>query len=136
MIAPRRYALLGGGRSLRGRKNPERKVRTPQGSPPCESKGALNESSLRRKVSQKTNRFAVPYRRQRSVGREARVKRRGKSPPPQAQARGHDKPCAVQDKTEGMGRLPEAPATGDQPSGTSRGSQELFRRFKTPEQDK
>jgi hypothetical protein len=45
-MAPRRYAFLVGGRSLRERKNPERKVRTPQGSPPCESKGALNESSF------------------------------------------------------------------------------------------
>jgi hypothetical protein len=38
-------------------RTPERKVRTPQGGTPCESRGALNESSLRRKVSQKTNRF-------------------------------------------------------------------------------
>ena len=37
---------------------------------------------------------------------EARVKRRGKSPPPRAKARGHDKPHAVQDKTGGRGRLP------------------------------
>lgn len=37
---------------------------------------------------------------------EVRVKRRGKSPPPQARARGHDKPRAVQDKTGGSGRLP------------------------------
>jgi hypothetical protein len=37
---------------------------------------------------------------------EARLKRRGKSPPPLAKARGHDKPHAVQDRTGGRGRLP------------------------------
>ena len=34
------------------------------------------------------------------------MKRRGKSPPPRAQARGHEKPHAVQDRTGGSGRLP------------------------------
>ena len=35
--------------------------------------------------------------------RGVRVKRRGKSPPPRAQVRGHEKPHAVQDKTGGIG---------------------------------
>lgn len=48
--------LLAGDRSD-SPKSLERKVRTPKGSTPRESKGALNESSLRRKVSQKTDRF-------------------------------------------------------------------------------
>jgi hypothetical protein len=71
MIAARRYAYRVGGRSLRERKEPERKVRTPQGSPPCESKGALDESSLRRKVSQKINRL-IEQISQREVGRESK----------------------------------------------------------------
>ncbi len=41
-----------------------------------------------------------------------RVKRRGKSPPPGAQAPGHDKPHAVQDITGSTGRLPAARERG------------------------
>ena len=41
-----------------------------------------------------------------------RVKRRGKSPPPGAQAPGHDKPHAVQDITGSAGRLPAARKRG------------------------
>ena len=46
-----------------------------------------------------------PPRRARS-GVAARVKRRGKSPPPGGQPPGHDKPHAVQGQTETPGRLP------------------------------
>ena len=48
-----------------------------------------------------------------------RVKRRGKSPPPGAQAPGHDKPHAVQDKTGNTGRLTRAAQAGQFP-GNSR----------------
>ncbi len=115
----------------------ERKVRTPQGSTPCESGGALNESSLRRKVSQKIDRFIISpsdERSLRAVMREVRVKRRGKSPPPCAKAKGHDKPCAVQDKTGGTGRLPGL-AMRVQPPGNSR-SLKAAQASKLPEQDK
>ena len=49
-------------------------------------------------------------RRKQTAGARAaaRVKRRGKSPPPGAQAPGHDKPHAVQDKT-GSGAWPLLP---------------------------
>ena len=40
------------------------------------------------------------------TGVAARVKRRGKSPPPGGQPPGHDKPHAVQGQTETPGRLP------------------------------
>ena len=40
------------------------------------------------------------------------MKRRGKSPPPDAQASGHEKPHAVQDKTGSVGRLPAARKRG------------------------
>ena len=72
----------------------------------CRAKraGAHGASRARRKVSQKTNR---PRRESR-----VRVKRRGKSPPPGAQAPGHDKPHAVQDITGSTGRLPAAPERG------------------------
>ena len=40
------------------------------------------------------------------TGVAARVKRRGKSPPPAGQPAGHDKPHAVQGQTETPGRLP------------------------------
>ena len=46
-----------------------------------------------------------PPRRART-GDAARVKRRGKSPPPGGQPPGHDKPHAVQGQTETPGRLP------------------------------
>src|SRR5271170_4906142 len=46
-----------------------------------------------------------PPRRART-GVAARVKRRGKSPPPGGQPPGHDKPHAVQGQTETPGRLP------------------------------
>lgn len=54
--------------------------------------GGDGTSHHRRKVSQKIN-----HRRGNFL---VRVKRRGKSPPLQAQARRHDKPYAVQDKQE------------------------------------
>ena len=57
-----------------------------------ECAGAAGESRARRKVSQKTYRPSPQ-------GVRVRVKRRGKSPPPGAQAPGHEKPHAVQDKT-------------------------------------
>ena len=59
---------------------------------------------------------------------EARVKRRGKSPPPQAKARGHDKPHAVQDKTGGKGRLPGLARKEIKPPGNSRSPTRLLRR--------
>lgn len=54
--------------------------------------GGDGASCHRRKVSQKTNRQKGNFL--------VRVKRRGKSPPLQAQARRHDKLYAVQDKQE------------------------------------
>ena len=64
-----------------------------------EHAGAPGQSQARRRVSQKTN-------RQRSRKTPVvRVKRRGKSPPPGAQAPGHEKPHAVQDRTGKPGRL-------------------------------
>jgi len=54
--------------------------------------GGDDPSHHRRKVSQKTNYLEGNF--------EEQVKRRGKSPPLQAQARRHDKPYAVQDKQE------------------------------------
>jgi len=59
---------------------------------------------------------------------EARVKRRGKSPPPRAKARGHDKPHAVQDKTGGKGRLPQSRGKETRPPGNSRSPKGLLRR--------
>ena len=53
--------------------------------------GAVGESWRRRKVSQKTNR----------PGNGVRVKRRGKSSPPDVQTPGHEKPHEVQDRTGG-----------------------------------
>ena len=64
-----------------------------------EHAGAPGQSPARRRVSQKTNR---QRRRKTPV---VRVKRRGKSPPPGAQAPGHEKPHAVQDRTGKPGRL-------------------------------
>src|SRR5271163_2104427 len=64
---------------------------------PAEGRG---ESPGRWKVSQRTN------RREARKGRAARVKRRGKSPPPGGQPPGHDKPHAVQGQTGTPGRLP------------------------------
>ncbi len=72
-----------------------------------ECAGAEDESPPRRKVSQKTNRrrFDGPSEGEDKtpsgvVKSAARVKRRGKSPPPREQSRGHDKPRMVQDRTE------------------------------------
>ncbi len=58
------------------------------------------ESPGRWKVSQRTYRLAA------RKGRAARVKRRGKSPPPGGQPPGHDKPHAVQGQTGMPGCLP------------------------------
>jgi hypothetical protein len=58
-----------------------------------ESSGVSGESPARQTVSQKTDRLRRKLR--------ARVKRRGKSPPPAQQCAGHEKPSAVQDKTGG-----------------------------------
>lgn len=55
--------------------------------------GVRGENSVRRKVSQKTNHPPTPQGRRRE-----RVKRRGKSPPPEPQGTGQEKPCVVQDK--------------------------------------
>ena len=71
--------------------------------------GAHGPSRARRKVSQKTNR-PRPFRKRKS---RVRVKRRGKSPPPGAQAPGHEKPHAVQDITGSAGRLPAARERGN-----------------------
>lgn len=62
---------------------------------PCRVKnaGTPSESEESRTVSQKTNR--LEKRKQ----HEVRVKWRGKSSPPEAQATGHDKPHGVQDRT-------------------------------------
>ena len=45
------------------------------------------------------------------------MKRRGKSPPPRAQARGHEKPHAVQDRTGGIGSPAQHAAQAATPSG-------------------
>ena len=76
----------------------------------CRAKraGASGPSRARRKVSQKTNRPWPSRKMQPRVS----VKRRSKSPPPGAQAPGHDKPHAVQDITGSAGRLPAARERG------------------------
>ena len=61
----------------------------------AECAGAVAEREPRRKVSQKTY-----GRRSTQVARQAKVKRRGKSSPLDAQAARQEKPHAVQDKTE------------------------------------
>ncbi len=103
-------------------RTPERKVRTPQGSAPCESKGALNESSLRRKVSQKRDRFIgspSDERSLRAVMREVRVKRRGKSPPPARKQGGMTNPVRCKTKQEARVACPVSQMRG-QPPGNSR----------------
>jgi hypothetical protein len=67
---------------------------------PVKAGGRPGASPASRTVSQKTDRP--------ESNRGARVKRRGKSPPPREQSRGQDKPHAVQDKTGGTG-CPPAP---------------------------
>ena len=79
----------------RWRENRQRKVRTPQGSMPCRTRGRR-----RRKpgATESVTENKPPVRFARNG--LARVKRRGKSSPPGAQATGHEKPHAVQDRTE------------------------------------
>ncbi len=78
-----------------------RKVRTPQGTMPrnplLESgmhAGGCTQRCSRRPVPQKTNRPAC----------RVRVKRWGKSPPPQEQSRGHGKPHWEQDQIGSPGQ--------------------------------
>ena len=81
-----------------------------------ESAGVAGESPPRQTVSQKTDRPARKLR--------ARVKRRGKSPPPAQQCAGHEKPSAVQDITGGPASGPPAHESATirrrQPPGNSR----------------
>ena len=72
-----------------------------------ESPDTTGRHAPRKRGSQEPKFFATESVTENTPPRasEARVKRRGKSPPPQAQARGHEKPHAVQDRTGGMGRL-------------------------------
>ena len=70
----------------------ERKVRTPKGSMPRRTRG--------RPMRKPRSTDSVTENKPPSgASRRVRVKRRGKSPPPQAQARGHEKPHVVQDRT-------------------------------------
>ena len=75
-----------------------------------ERTGGAGESPPRRKVSQKTNRPRFGSLLGGFPVMRARVKRRGKSPPPRAQVRGHEKPHAVQDRTGGIGLPARSPA--------------------------
>ena len=79
----------------------ERKVRTPSGSMPRRMRGRVRRKpGVTESVTENKPPFAS-----RKIGRGVRVKRRGKSPPPGAQAPGHEKPHAVQDTTGSPGRL-------------------------------
>ena len=77
-----------------------RKVRTPSGSVPPEDGGAGRAKAARNGKCHREQTAA------RASVRAARVKRRGKSPPPVQRWTGHDKPHAVQGRTEAGGRLP------------------------------
>ena len=93
-----------GGRSLcRCREaRVERKVRTPQGSMPRRMRGRpVRKPRSTDSVTENKPPTGASWR--------ARVKRRGKSPPPRAQARGHEKPHAVQDRTGGTGPPARSP---------------------------
>ena len=70
------------------------------------------------RVTESVTENRPPFDR-RKIGRGVRVKRRGKSPPPGAQAPGHEKPHAVQDITGSTGRLTR-PASAGQLPGISR----------------
>ena len=80
-----------------------------------EHAGAWRERAGSRKVSQKTNRLGAWGRRKPSVGAEVRVKRRGKSPPPDGQPAGHEKPRVVQGKTGDKWRLVRTASAGLSP---------------------
>src|ERR1700720_1931376 len=75
-----------------------------------DTRGRRRRKALRRKVPQKTNRPLL------FEGR-ARVKRRGKSPPLQAQARRHGKPHRVQGQIGDHGVARSNPAFGRGGSG-------------------
>ena len=77
-----------------------RKVRTPSGSVPPEDGGTGRAKAARNGKCHREQTAA------RTSVRAARVKRRGKSPPPVQRWTGHDKPHAVQGRTEAGGRLP------------------------------
>ncbi|MEN9468669.1 MAG: hypothetical protein RL630_402 [Verrucomicrobiota bacterium] len=93
-----------GGRSLclSREARAERKVRTPQGSMPRRTRGR----PMRKPRSTDS---VTENRPPTGASRRVRVKRRGKSPPPRAQARGHEKPHAVQDRTGGTGSPARSP---------------------------
>ena len=80
----------------------ERKVRTPQGSMPRRTRGRpMRKPRSTDSVTENKPPSGASLR--------VRVKRRGKSPPPRAQARGHEKPHAVQDGTGGTGPPARSP---------------------------
>ena len=81
--------------------------RRTRGRPPAQAGG---DGKCHRKLNRRPSR---------DPGRSVRVKRRGKSPPPGAQAPGHEKPHAVQDITGGRAACP-VPQTAGQPPGISR----------------
>ena len=80
----------------------ERKVRTPQGSMPRRTRG---RPARKPRPTDSVTENRPPT----GASRRVRVKRRGKSPPPRAQARGHEKPHAVQDRTGGIGSPARSP---------------------------
>jgi len=92
----------------------ERKVRTPPGSMPRKTRGSV---SRKRGATESVTENIPPAVSAREP--QVRVKRRGKSPPPGAQAPGHDKPHAVQDITGSTTRLGRPAQVGQLP-GNSR----------------
>jgi len=87
----------------------QRKVRTPPGSMPRKMRGGGGPKPGAME--------SVTENKPPAAQAAARMKRRGKSPPPGAQAPGHDKPHAVQDKTGSRAACPAVPTA--QAAGTA-----------------